>query len=99
LTVSNGGDLLRMLMPAVSPVPTQNAPRPASKLPIESQSFDALLAEARQTEPMTQPQDTAEAVAPNEETEKANTENTLPGLTGIGSIHNASLLRIVSGDV
>lgn len=95
--MSNGGDLLRMLMPAVSPVPTQSAPSRDARQPIESQSFDSLLAEARQNGSVTQPEGAAEAVAPNE-TEQTKSENIMPGLTGIGSIHNASLRRIVSGD-
>ncbi len=96
--MSNGGDLLRMLMPAVSPVPTQDVPRQGSKQPIESQSFDSLLADARQVGSIEPPEGTAETVEPDE-TKKASTGNTLPGLTGIGSIHNVSLRRIVSGDV
>ena len=95
--MSNGVDLLRMLMPAVSPVPTHNAPR-AEAMPIESRSFDSLLAEANQSGSIAQPDGAAETEASNE-TEQTNPENTLPGLTGIGSIHNASLRRIVSGDV
>ena len=94
--MSNGGDLLRMLMPAVSPVPTQNAPRPEA-LPIESRSFDSLLAEANQSGSITQPDAAVEAIAPNE-TEPATTDNTLQSLTGIGSIHNASLRMMMSGD-
>ena len=53
MIVSNGGDLLRMLMPAVRPVPippgSASTPR---NLPIESRSFDSLLDDVRQTDPV-----------------------------------------------
>lgn len=96
--MSNSGDLLRMLMPAVSPVPTRDTPRP-SALPIESQSFDSLLQEARQNEPVadasvqTQRPDRAAGPAEND---RAAAPNALSGLTGVESIQNASLRRIVA---
>jgi hypothetical protein len=97
LNVSNGGDLLRMLMPAVSPVPTSNAPRPDAKLPIESRNFDSLLAEARQASPQAETQGVGETQKA-EATKPDTPADALPGLIGIGSIHNASLRQIVAGD-
>lgn len=60
--MSNGGDLLRMLMPAIRPVPvpgstprstpgsTPGADTAGRNLPIESRSFDSLLKDVRLTE-------------------------------------------------
>ena len=95
--MSNSGDLLRMLMPAVTPVPTSNAPRPDSSQPIESRSFDSLLAEAQQAE-STEAADAIEQTQQNESTTQTQPTNPLPGLTGISSIHNASLRQIIAGD-
>ncbi len=99
--MSNGGDLLRMLMPAVSPVPTTGV-RPG-KPPIESLSFDSLLADARQPgsqintklDPLTgvDPTTPTDNVKPPEQTAKIDA---LAPLTGIESIQNASLRRIVA---
>lgn len=97
MTVSNSGDLLRMLMPAVSPVPTQNAPKPQAQ-PIESRSFESLLDEANQAEAAAQAEAPTDAL-PTEEVTKPSTQCALAGLTGISSIHNASLRQIVSAGV
>jgi len=99
--VSNGGDLLRMLMPAVRPVPTEGA-RPG-KPPIESQSFDTLLQEAKQTEatpglqtdPLA-PTDPVRPTDPAQPVEPSTKTDTLSPLTGLDSIHNASLRRIIA---
>ena len=85
-------------MPAVSPVPTSPAPFPDSKLPIESRSFDSLLAEARQVDPSA-PIEAAGSAESVNEMSSDQPSNPLPGLTGIGSIHNASLRQIVAEDV
>ena len=96
--MSNSGDLLRMLMPAVSPVPTRDVSRP-SAVPIESQSFESLLDEARQSQP---PTDAAVSTKRTDQTtatdESARTDarNALSSLTGVESIQNASLRRIVA---
>lgn len=96
--MSNSGDLLRMLMPAVSPVPTRDAPRP-NALPIESQSFESLLADASQTGPLaeaaTQATDTDQTTGPDVSARK-DAHNALSSLTGVESIQNASLRRIVA---
>ena len=99
--MSNGGDLLRMLMPAVRPVPTDGV-RPA-KQPIESQSFDALLREANQTElsPRTQtdPKVPTDPVSPTDPTQlvaPTAKPDTLAALSGLDAIHNASIRRIVA---
>jgi len=96
--VSNGGDLLRMLMPAVSPVPTRDAPRP-NAVPIESQSFESLLDEARQIEPPTDARapttDTDQTTGPDGSA-RTDARNALSSLTGVESIENASLRRIVA---
>lgn len=91
--MSNGGDLLRMLMPAVRPVSTEGA-RP-SKPPIESQSFDTLLRDARQADAMSQagPAMQAESTNPAGPAEKA--EAPAP-LAGLDTVHNASLRRIIA---
>jgi len=97
MDVTTSGDLLKMLMPAVSPVPASRAPQADSKLPIESRSFDSLLAEARQSGEVLQ----GEAAPANEAAPTAEPDapiNPLPGLTGISSIHNASLRQIIAGD-
>ncbi len=91
--MSNGGDLLRMLMPAVRPVPSGGV-SPA-KQPIESQSFDALLQDARQVDPLNQ----TDQVKPAENTPPAEAPakpDTLAPLAGLDSIHNASLRRIIA---
>lgn len=96
--MSNSGDLLRMLMPAVSPVPTRDAPRP-SAVPIESQSFETLLDQARLTEPMTDaaaPTTNTDQTTGPGETTRTDARNALSGLTGVESIENASLRRIVA---
>ncbi len=94
-------------MPAVSPAPVSNTPRPDSKLPIESRSFESLLDEARQSEPLAgsdqtlRAADSTDGVVAAEKSDDAqptNQSDPLPGLTGIGSIHNASLRQIVAGD-
>jgi len=99
--VSNSGDLLRMLMPAVSPVPTQGT-RPA-KPPIESRSFDSLLQDARETPGLadTQPAspDGVDPVAPADDAktvEPSSQTDALAQLNGIDSIQNASLRRLVA---
>ncbi|MEZ6192793.1 MAG: hypothetical protein R3C45_16085 [Phycisphaerales bacterium] len=96
--MSNSGDLLRLLMPAVSPVPTRDTQRPGA-LPIESQSFESLLDEARQSQALTDA--TTQATNPEqttgpEETAPKTTHNALSSLTGVESIQNASLRRIVA---
>jgi hypothetical protein len=96
--VSNSGDLLRLLMPAVSPVPTRDTQRPAA-VPIESQSFESLLDEARQSQALTDA--TTHATNPEQttgpdETARKATPNALSSLTGVESIQNASLRRIVA---
>ncbi len=100
--MSNAGDLLRMLMPAVSPVPTTGA-RPG-KQPIESLSFESLLEDAKQPAGQTEtrpvnstteidPQAPTDSTKPVDQTTQANA---LSQLTGIESIQNASLRRIVA---
>ena len=101
---NSSGDLLRMLMPAVSPVPTSSAPRPDSKLPIESRSFESLLAEAREGDASApiesaEPTDTTDSTGSSEGVKPDTPSNTMPGLTGISSIHNASLRQLIAGDV
>jgi hypothetical protein len=93
-----------MLMPAVTPVPTAGT-RPG-KPPIETLSFDSLLQEAKtpsatgittgiQTDPQApvDPNTQAQNLGPAEQAAKTDT---LAPLTGIESIHNASLRRIVA---
>lgn len=96
--MSHSGDLLRLLMPAVSPVPTRDAPRPQAQ-PIESRSFDSLLDEARLTESQTPANAGTDETTDTRTTEhnaQPVTPNTLSGLTGISAIQNASLRQIVS---
>ena len=99
--MSNSGDLLRMLMPAVRPVPTEGA-RPG-KPPIETLSFDSLLDDASQGEsPAGLQTDPTASIDPNtptkdvKPTEQSATNNALAPLTGIESIQNASLRRIIA---
>lgn len=97
--VSSGVDLLRMLMPAVRPVPTEGA-RPG-KQPIESLSFDSLLAEAKQTDATAgrsqgDPLAKTDAVSDTGKTQKPPEPDVLAPLSGLDSIHNASLRRIVA---
>lgn len=96
--MSNSGDLLRLLMPAVSPVPARDTQRP-SAVPIESQSFESLLDEARQSQPLTdataQTTSTDQTNGP-EESARNETHNALSSLAGVESIQNASLRRIVA---
>jgi len=91
--VSNGGDLLRMLMPAVRPVPTEGA-RPG-KPPIESLSFDSLLEEAKQADP-TNPADPLKQTDETKPVEPSTKTDALAPLSGLDTIHNASLRRIVA---
>ena len=96
--MSHGGDLLRLLMPAVSPipgVPGRDAPKPGEQ-PIESRSFESLLEEANRIE-VQQPTDgAAETNKSPEPDSRSEVHRALAGLSGIESIHNASLRRIVA---
>jgi hypothetical protein len=100
--VSSGVDLLRMLMPAVSPVPTQTTRQ--GKPPIESLSFESLLEEAKLPESQIEVRPTdamsdKTPVTPPEDDKPAGQAmqaNVLSRLTGIESIQNASLRRIVA---
>lgn len=94
--MSHGGDLLRLLMPAVSPVPTRDAPRPDAQ-PIESRSFESLLEEANRIDFERTADDTTGSAEPAEAGEKPRVDNTLAGLSGIDSIQNASLRQIIAG--
>ncbi len=97
--MSNGGDLLRMLMPAVRPVPTEGVSRPG-KQPIESLSFDSLLQEAKQSETIpglpNDPTAPTDPTTATENTEQPAKPDALAPLSGLDSIHNASLRRIVA---
>lgn len=99
--MSNGGDLLRLLMPAVSPVPgvpgtpTRDAPGPGAQ-PIESRSFESLLEEANRIE-VQQPIDgAAKSDKSPEPDSQPSAHRALAGLSGIESIQNASLRQIVA---
>jgi len=101
--VSISGDLLRMLVPAVSPVPTQGPGTAPRNLPIESRSFDSLLEQAGQidtgVEPTADVGTEIEAAAAGSGSKPADEQSVLSGLSGIESIHNASLRRIVADAV
>jgi len=98
--VSSSGDLLRMLVPAVSPVPTRGPGAPPTSVPIESRNFDSLLEEARLTDIVMEPtagEETDTQVKPADPvTKPADEMNTLSRLSGIESIRNASLRRIIA---
>lgn len=100
MIVSNGDDLLRMLMPAVRPVPIP--PGSASvpqNLPIESRSFDLLLDDARQVDPVAATdgkRDGGTQVRATGNTSPDDAPPAIARLTGIDSIHNASLRRIIA---
>ena len=87
-----------MLMPAVRPVPTEGV-RPG-KQPIESLSFDSLLAEAKQTDAtpgvLGDPLAPTDAASAANNTERPAKPDVLAPLSGLDSIHNASLRRIVA---
>ena len=85
--MSNSGDLLRMLEPAVRPVatPAPQSTRPKDT-PFETKSFDALLSEA-QTHSVTEPN--------VDEPGKTKPTDLLSPLTHVDAIQNASLRQIV----
>lgn len=87
-------------MPAVRPVPippgSASAPR---NLPIESRSFDSLLDDARQTDPLAAADGQRDGDTQVRATGSTSPDDTKPAiawLTGIDSIHNASLRRIIA---
>ena len=98
--MSSSGDLLRMLMPAVSPVPTQGPGAAPRNLPIESRSFDSLLEEAGLAGTDVDPGNGAEAdtqARPSDSgTEPADDVGVLSSLSGIESIQNASLRQLIA---
>lgn len=84
--MSNSGDLLRMLEPAVRPVATPGngaTPRPTA---FESQSFEQLLDTAQQTQ---------EPVNPATEPNEPPASDPLASLSRIDAVNNASLRRIL----
>ena len=87
-------------MPAVRPVPVPPGSGPAQqKPPIESRSFDSLLDDARQTEPDTETAGDRDGGTRAQATEPPAPDNarpTISPLSGIDSIHNASLRRIIA---
>lgn len=93
--MSHGGDLLRLLMPAVSPVPTRDAPRPGAQ-PIESRSFESLLEEANRVEVQPPAGEAPKTEASPGRDSQPPAHRALAGLSGIESIQNASLRRIVA---
>ena len=98
--MSSSGDLLRMLVPAVSPVPTRGPGAAPHSVPIESRSFDSLLEEVRLTDAVVEPKAgtgaNTEAQPPDPGTKPADNLGVLSGLLGIESIQNASLRRIIA---
>ncbi|MEM6392317.1 MAG: hypothetical protein AAF797_06050 [Planctomycetota bacterium] len=91
--MSDPGQLLRMLEPAVRPVatpPTAGAPKPANT-PFESQSFDQLLQQASTNTPNTEPPKPTPGP-----TEPAKPANTFQPLSGIDRIENQSLRDLIA---
>lgn len=91
--MENGAALLRMLEPAVRPVPTPTDPAPARAASAESaQPFEALLSEARQAAGAGEPA--------NESTSEAAAESTAPDplspLSQLDQVENASLRRLMA---
>lgn len=84
--MNDSAALLRLLEPAVRPVPTAPASR-SPQLPIEQRSFETLLNEVRQTQTTGGHDDQATT----DPTEAAPALNPLRALGRCGAIDNASL--------
>ena len=85
--------LLRMLEPAVRPVaPPEGGAARSANVPIEQQSFDALLAEAQQAD---EPAATGEAAELASDAVAGTSPNLLGPLSQMGAIENASLRALV----
>lgn len=89
--MSNSGDLLRMLEPAVRPVatPASGAASSASNTPatFESQTFEQLLGVAQQTQ---------DAMNPAVEANESSAPDPLAALSRIDSVSNASLRSMLT---
>ncbi|MEM6551915.1 MAG: hypothetical protein AAF750_07285 [Planctomycetota bacterium] len=91
--MSDPGQLLRMLEPAVRPVatpPTGTSAKPVNT-PFESQSFDQLLQQAG-----TNPSNTSNTEQAPPTTEAAKPTNTFQPLSGIDRIENQSLRDLIA---
>lgn len=90
--MNDSAALLRMLEPAVRPVPSApGGSARAGQLPIEQRSFESLLADVQQTKGL----ETRDAGAATDAAEAAVKANPLGALGGVCSIENASLRAIV----
>jgi len=83
--MNEGAALLRMLEPAVRPVPTGGGAPAASKAPFEQQSFESLLAAAE-----------ADGGGPADAAEPNRPPPPPSPLSGLNRIENASLRELIA---
>ncbi len=95
--MSNSGDLLRLLMPAVKPVSTEGETRPIRE-PIESRTFESLLEEAKIEMPAMNEITELNSDMDNHresDTDIERSKRTYPGLDGLQAIENASIRKLI----
>ncbi|NBC11130.1 MAG: hypothetical protein GVY24_05255 [Planctomycetes bacterium] len=96
--MSDSAQLLRMLEPAVRPVPQRGADKPrATAEPFESRSFESLLGEAQRTNGEGRHVGPGQDASADQAVAEATPKDTALGpLTGLGTIENATLRQLIA---